>query len=75
MTGRANLSTREKRAWSRKLLEAQEAVEAAVDGRNKIMAEALSAGVAYAVIETSTGLGPQTVRNSIDDAGRAGQGQ
>ena len=66
--GRPTISTRERRAWSKRLLEAQEAVEAAEAARNRVMAAAYDAGVSYANVESATGLGPHTVRNYIDDA-------
>jgi len=69
MAGKSSpLTAREKRAWSRKLLDAQEAVESAQEARSKVMAEAFAAGISYAVIENATGLGPLTVRNGIRDA-------
>lgn len=74
MTGRRPLSTREKRAWAKRLLEAQEAVETAEASRDRLMADGMDAGLSYATIEMSTGLGPVTVRNSID-AGRTGEGR
>lgn len=71
----AALATRERRAWAKKIMEAQEAVEAAEDARAKAMADAYAAGVSLASIENSTGLGPQTVRNIISDTWRAGEDQ
>lgn len=71
----AALSTRERRAWAKKIMEAQEAVEMAEDARAKVMADAYAMGVAVAAIENSTGLGPQTVRNIISDTWRADQDQ
>lgn len=71
--GRPPISTRERRAWAKKLLDAQEAVEAAEEARNKLMADSYEAGMSFASIESSTGLGPHTVRNFIDDARGADQ--
>lgn len=62
------LSIRARREWAKKLGAAQEAVEAAEEARNRLMAEAYTSGVSYAGIETATGIGPQTVRNCIDGA-------
>jgi hypothetical protein len=75
MAGKIVLSTRERRAWARKLLDAQEAVEAAEEARAQVMRDAFTSGMSYASIETSTGLGPQNVRNAINDAQRAGESQ
>jgi alcohol dehydrogenase class IV len=69
------MSTRERRLWAKKLTEAQEAVEAAEEGRADVMKAAYEAGMSFASIEASTGLGPHTVRNNIDDTGRAGESQ
>jgi len=66
--GRPTISTRERRAWAKRLLDAQEAVEAAEEARNKVMADSYEAGMSYASIESSTGLGPHTVRNYIDQS-------
>lgn len=67
----AKLSTRSRREWHRKLADAQEEVEAAEAKRAKLFADAYSAGMALANIESATGLGPQSVRNWIVDAWRA----
>lgn len=66
--GRPDMSVRERRSWSRRLLDAQEAVEAAEETRNKLMAEAYDVGMSFASIENATGIGPHTVRNLINDA-------
>lgn len=75
MADKPHLSTREKRAWTKKLMEAQEAVEDALTGRNNLMKEAYEAGISYASIESATGIGPQSVRNAINDPGRADEGR
>lgn len=75
MAGKAKLSVRERRAWNKKMSEAQEAVEEAIIARNMIMADAYAAGVAYAGVESATGLGPASVRNAISDPQRAEEGR
>lgn len=69
---RTGLSTRERRAWSRKLEDAQEAVEQAEADRAKAMVDAYAAGFPLAGIENATGLGPHTVRNNIPGSSRKG---
>lgn len=70
-----SLTTRQRRDWAKKLMEAQESVEEGVVARNKLMADALAAGMSYAAIESATGLGPQSVRNGINDPERADEGR
>ena len=67
--GRTPMPVRERRSWSKRLMEAQEAVEAAESARNKLMHEAYEAGVSYANIELATGIGALTTRKLISDAG------
>lgn len=66
MAGKAALSTRARREWNKKLMEAQENVEASVDARAEVMRAARDAGLSFAGIEAATGLGPHTVRNNIN---------
>lgn len=66
--GRPTLSVRERRAWAKKLSEAQEAVESAEEARDAVMAAAYAAGIPFAGVEAGTGLGPHTVRNCINAA-------
>lgn len=60
------LSVRQRREWSKKLMEAQEGVESSVDTRREVMRAARDAGMSFAAIEAATGLGPHTVRNNIN---------
>lgn len=64
------LPPRERRNWAKRLADAQEEVEKAEAARAKVFTAAFDAGISYALIEASTGLGPVTVRSDID-AGRA----
>lgn len=75
MADKPHLSTREKRAWTKKLTDAQEAVEEAILVRNRLMAEAFTTGLSYNALEVSTGLGPQSVRNAVNDPERAVEGR
>lgn len=64
------LSTRDRRAWAKRLTEVQEEVENATEKRDRLMADAFDAGVSYAAIEAATGVGPVTVRNAVNAHGR-----
>lgn len=66
--GRPDMNVRERRMWAKRLMEAQEEVEAAEVKRNKLMADAYDAGMSFASVENATGIGPHTVRNYINDA-------
>lgn len=68
VAGRPPLPVRERRAWAKKLSEAQAAVEDAEDNRDKVMADAYAAGISLAGIQAGTGLGPLTTKNCIDAA-------
>lgn len=65
-----SLSTRDRRMWAKRLMEAQEEIENATEKRDRLIAEAYEAGLAYSAIETATGLGPITVRNASNAYGR-----
>jgi len=68
-----SLSVAAKRSWNKRLSQAQEDVENAEMKRDQLMAEAYEAGIAYAAMEASTGLGPMTVRKSVDAHTRRAQ--
>lgn len=61
-----SLSSAARRKWMVRLATAQEEVENAILKRDQLFAEAYEAGMAYAAIESATGLGPTTVRNAVD---------
>lgn len=60
-----SLTSRERRSWAKRIMDAQDEIDAAEDKRNKIMKDAYDAGVSFAFLESSSGFGPHTVRKIV----------
>jgi hypothetical protein len=62
-----NLSSRERRSWSTKVLAAQEAVDKAEEALDKVLSEAWEAGVSYASLGGLLGVHSGTAQKRIED--------
>ena len=63
------LSARDRRRMFKQLSDAQEAVEAAMEARDKLMAETWSKGLPIVAITGATGLGHNTAQRVLRDQG------